>query len=170
MGRVKDKYGMKGFAALPLTLLNSSAYKELHFSSAKALPYFFVKTRSWLSNPEFYQIEFPFSYREASRYGFAPATFFKTIKDLVSIGFVDPVRRGGKRGDGYSSSVFKMSRRWEKYGTCDFININWSTILPEKSLKPMPKKKTHNARKGKELDTEALTISQNDVVATQSSP
>jgi hypothetical protein len=44
-------------------------------------------------------------------------------------GFIDPVKKGGLRGTGLTSSSFKLSRRWESYGTSAFKEIRWESFL-----------------------------------------
>ena len=107
------------------TLLNSKAYKALKPSSAKALPFFLGKKYKSIGG------EFTFSYSEANRLGFAPATFSNVIRDVISKGFFDPVDKGGLRGVGKSFNKYKFSYRWEKYGETDFIKIEWNTFEPK---------------------------------------
>jgi hypothetical protein len=76
-------------------------------------------------------LEFTFSYKEGERYGFAPATFSKIIQDLVRFGFIDPVDKGGLRGDCKSYNLFKLSKRWEEYGTTNFESLEWRCFVPK---------------------------------------
>jgi hypothetical protein len=119
------------FVPLLWNVLNSQAYKELPPSAAKALPYFIGKVKLKPNEPDRYERSFPFSYSEGRNYGFAKATFSRTIKDLVRIGFIDPVDKGGLRGDGKSTSRFKLSRRWETYGTDKFEPLDWKCFIPK---------------------------------------
>lgn len=109
--RIKDKIP-GGFVPLTWNMLDSKAYIALKPSSAKALPYFAGKGRGFQKKDK---IHFSFPYAEAARLGFAPATFNSVISDLMSKGFIDPIDKGGLRGDGKSNNKFALSVRWEKY-------------------------------------------------------
>ncbi len=123
------------FVALTWQLLNSKAYEELRPSAAKSLPYFLGKVLTTYTDPARYQIEFDFSYKEGRRRGFANTTHYRNICDLIEKGFIDPVSRGGLRGGGLSSSTFRLSKRWETYGTCQFqAGPRWNTITPTLSM------------------------------------
>lgn len=134
------RYGKQGgqnsnrlppFVPLTWTMLNSKAYKELPYSAGKALPYFLGKVQTPYNDPQKYSIEFPFSYTEARRYGFANATHHRIISVLIAKGFIDPVAKGGLRGGGLSCSRFKLSERWKKYGTPDFKSAEeWRNVFP----------------------------------------
>ena len=75
--------------------------------------------------------EFSFSYREAGKYGFSNGTFFKVIQDLMKFGFIDPIDKGGLRGESRSSSIFKLSERWKDYSKNDFEVISWKRFEPK---------------------------------------
>jgi hypothetical protein len=126
--RKRDK--LRPFVPLLWQILNSKAYIELPFSACKALPYFLGKVKLKYGDPQRYLAEFSFSYTEGKRFGFALATFSKVIQALVHFGFIDPVDKGGLRGDCKSSNRFKLSKRWETYGTEDFLPSEWKTFLP----------------------------------------
>ncbi len=104
---------------------NSKAYKELPPYAAKMLPLFFFKVKRVYDDPERYTTPFFFPYSEAEEWGCAPRTFSKVIKDLVGMGFIGPVKKGGLRGGGLDRSEFKLSRRWERYGRADFVREEW---------------------------------------------
>ena len=127
------KKGNKLPPFVPLTweTLNSLAYKDLPPSSAKALPYFLGKSKAGYNDPQRYLGEFSFSYTEGKRYGFSPATFSKVIQALIRFGFIDPVDKGGLRGDCRSYNLFKLSRRWEGYGTENFKPLDWRCFVPK---------------------------------------
>jgi hypothetical protein len=129
MARGKSRGGSPPFVALPWEILNSRAYWELPPSAAKALPYFIGKVKLTSNNENKNHSNFNFSYREAARYGFAKATFFRVITGLISNGFINPKEKGGLRGDGKSSSVFTLSSRWKKFGTPDFETIKWKEFI-----------------------------------------
>ena len=119
------------FVALTWEMLNSQGYKKLPSSAAKALGYFLGKVKCKYNDPQRYILEFTFSYKEGERYGFAPATFSKIIQDLVRFGFIDPVDKGGLRGDCKSYNFFKLSKRWEEYGMSNFRPLEWRCFIPK---------------------------------------
>jgi len=122
------------FVAMPWEVLNHKAYKDLPASAAKALPYIMGKVQLPYNLPEKYSQEFTFSYREAKKLSFAASTWSEVIQKLVAFGWIDPVDRGGLRGKGKSCSVFKLSRRWEKYGTPDYKCMSWKTAQPRMEI------------------------------------
>jgi len=87
------------FVPLPWDMLNHKAYKELPFAASKALPYFLGKVKMDFNDPNRLTTKFSFSYREAKSLGFATGTFSNVIQDLVKYGFIDPIDKGGLRGD-----------------------------------------------------------------------
>jgi hypothetical protein len=130
-----------GFVAMTWTLLNSKAFKELPPSSAKILPFFLGKVREEYhpENPAHYAVDFPFTYSEAKKYGFGKSTFFKMLRDLVRFGFIDMTKKGGLRSrGGHANTLFRLSRRWEKYGTAYFHDGGWARFYPEEQ-KRVPK-------------------------------
>jgi len=146
---LRKKSKLPPFVALPWELLNSKAYKILRPSAAKALPFFLGKPKCTYNSPESYVVEFSFSYTEASRLGFANGTHFRNITDLIENGFIDPVCKGGKKSFGFSSSLFKLSRRWKEYDSPDFKKVIWRDIFPEyKKQKPTPKMETYSIKNG----------------------
>jgi hypothetical protein len=139
MNKTKRKDKIEGgFAALTLTMLNSAAYRDLPASAAKVLPFFIVKVKAYgHNNPARYAESFSFSYSEAKRYGFGRSTFFKMLRDLVRYGFIDVVSHGGLRSQGgYANSMFRLSKRWEHYGTSYFADGDWQRHFPDKSQVP----------------------------------
>lgn len=125
---------------MPWVLLNHPAYTKLKPSAAKALPFFLGKPKKPNTDPEFYHTTFSLTYSEGKKRGFAFSTFANCIRNLMSLGFIDPIDKGGLRGDSKSSSLFKLSKRWEKYGTPEFKDEDWDTFVP-----PMPA--ARNSRK-----------------------
>ena len=119
------------FVFLLWDLLNSPAYISLPPSAAKALPYFLGKVRLSPGYPERYKQAFEFSYREGKKRGFALATFSKVIQDLVKYGFIEPVDKGGLRGDCKSSNKFMLSKRWEAFGSKQFMRVDWKSFHPQ---------------------------------------
>lgn len=118
------------FVMLPWHLLNSSAYRSLPPSAAKALPFFLGKPHISPANSALFEAVFSFPYQEARRVlGFGTSTFFKVISDLVKFGFIDPVTKGGLRGNRLSCNEFKVSRRWKSYGTDNFKEVRWGEFV-----------------------------------------
>ncbi len=116
------------------TMLNSKAYKELPSSSAKILPHFLGKViKPWHpKDPARYTVDFPFTYSEAKRYGFGKSTFFKMLGNLIRLGFIDITKKGGLRSQGgHANTLFRLSRRWEMYGTAYFHDGDWMRHYPE---------------------------------------
>lgn len=139
----KKKYGLygdrirHGFVRLPWDVLNGKAYNALPSTAAKLLPYFFGKVQYVPYNSTTrYNTTFDFTYSEARRYGVAKATFHDALAYLIEHGFIDPVSQGGLRGYGRTKSVFKLSKRWEKYGTAAFKEIVWrASFKKQKKLR-----------------------------------
>lgn len=130
MGTKKAGNKLPPFVALTFELLNSKAYKALPRAAAKLLPYFFAKVKTGFNEPSRYTTSFTFPYSEGKRYGCARSTFSQVIRDLMRFGFIDPVKKGGLRGTGLTSSSFKLSKRWERYGTFEFKEIRWESFGP----------------------------------------
>lgn len=135
------------FVALTWNVLNSRAYKDLKQSAAKALPYFLGKYKGVYNDPLRYEFEFQLSYSEGGRYGFASGTFSSIIQELIKKGFIDPVDKGGLRSDGKSCNLFKLSRRWEKYGQENFERIEWKRFCPKPRSKATAKSEIDSHKK-----------------------
>ena len=133
MAKQRRKSGkLPPFVAMTWELLNSKAFKDLPFSAGKLLPYFLGKAKKNLTKPEYYEIEFELTYREAKNYGFAPKTFSRCLTEFIAKGFLDPVRKGGLRGDGKTASRFRISERWQDYGKENFKQTNWKQFIHER--------------------------------------
>jgi hypothetical protein len=132
MSRGKKKgHRLPPFVPLTWEMLNGTAYKNLPPSAAKALPYFLGKIKGGYNDPQRNLGEFSFSYTEGKRFGFSPSTFSKVIQALVRIGFIDPVDKGGLRGDCKSYNIFKLSKRWEEFETPNFKPLDWKCFIPK---------------------------------------
>ncbi len=129
MAKSRAKNKLPPFVPLILEMLNSKVYWELPNAAAKLLPYFFAKVKTPYNDPSRYNTTFTFPFSEAQRYGFARSTFSQVIRDLMRLGFIDPVKKGGLRGTGLASSVFNLSKRWESYGTPEFEEIRWESFM-----------------------------------------
>lgn len=127
----KRKTGYKGhkipggFVTFPLPMLNHRAYKELAHTAKGMFPYFLAKVKIPRTHPDYYFADFSFTYSEATKYGCARRTFYTVIDSLVEHGFLDPVRKGCKSA-AREVSIFRFSRRWEKYGTAIFEKVSWA--------------------------------------------
>jgi hypothetical protein len=128
MRRRKSAGRLPPFVAMTWIMLNSGAYKDLPPTASKMLPYFLGKVKEHPMSKTFYETTFTFPYSEGEALGCARKTFSEVVKGLMRNGFIDPVRKGGMRGDGLSNSVFKLSQRWQKYGRFDFEKIEWATF------------------------------------------
>jgi hypothetical protein len=114
--RNNKKHGrLHPFVPLVWDLLNSNAYKSLKFSAAKILPYFLGKPKLNLNDPEYYKIQFSFSYPEAKNLGFSKTTFAACIEELQEKGFIKKVVNGGLKGNGQGYNRFRLSGEWRYY-------------------------------------------------------
>lgn len=130
-GKRRKGNSLPPFVPLTWEMLNSTAYKDLPPSAGKALPYFLGKVKCSYNDPQRWLGEFSFSYTEGKRFGFSPSTFSKVIQALVRIGFIDPVDKGGLRGDCKSYNIFKLSKRWKEYETPNFKSLEWRCFIPK---------------------------------------
>lgn len=117
------------FVMYQYAILNSHAYKDIPHAAGKALPLLMAKVKKHIKDPERYTTVFSLSYKEAKKHGFARSTYAKIIRDLVTYGFIDPVAKGGLTGAGKTPNLFKLSRRWESYGTEKFIHVDWISFI-----------------------------------------
>ena len=125
----KQKLALPPFVPMTWSLLNSKAYKDLSFAARAMLPYFIGKPNINIRSDLYLRTEFSISYREALSYGCSTRTFSRVIDDLMRKGFIDPVDKGGLRGWGLSSNVFRMSDRWKQYDKQGFVEIRWGSFL-----------------------------------------
>jgi hypothetical protein len=127
MTRKKISNKLPPFVPMTWKMLNSEAYKNLPFASAKILPLFIGKVQAFgFNDPARFDTSFEFTYSEAKkRLGYGRSTFYKVLLDLMRHGFVDPVKKGGFRSFGNTSSRFKLSRRWEDYEKFSFKAVDW---------------------------------------------
>jgi hypothetical protein len=125
MRKTKVKNRIPPFVPLLWDMLNAKAYKTLPPTASKMLPYFLgkVKLPGNFRDPQYYETTFTFTYTEAQTLGCARKTFYQVIRALVRLGFIDPVKKGGLRGCNLSFNIFKLSSRWKKYDTAQFVPI-----------------------------------------------
>jgi hypothetical protein len=133
--RAKEKPKFPNSVILPWDMVTHKAYLDLPPSSCKELPFFLKKVKRKLFEPERYADAFEFSYREANRYGFPISTHHRTILKLMAHGFIDPVAKGGLKSEGRSCNRFRLSERWRKYGTPEFMDIQWETFIQQDTKK-----------------------------------
>jgi len=132
--------GWDNFVALYESLLESQAGRELtpkqlqlyiycrlqlHDKKNKPLPNddlaFYMNQAKW---SEKYNL-----YNKSNAKGFQ-----RDIKQLISLGFIECIACGAVN---YSSSIYKFSDMWQKYGTANFvINRNKMTYAMKKNLPP----------------------------------
>ena len=110
--RKSKKSNLPPFVAISWETLNSQAYRQLNFASAKLLPYLLGKPKLRFDDLNYYESTFSFSYGEAESLGFARQTFSRCIKDLQVGGFLVKVSSGGLRGESKSYSRYRLSNLW----------------------------------------------------------
>lgn len=77
---------------------------------------------------------FIFPYTEAAFLGIGTTQHWKNIRQLIEIGFIDLVYQGGwyqKHDREKDYSVYKLSERWRKYNTPEFLKIEKLKSLPD---------------------------------------
>jgi DNA-binding PadR family transcriptional regulator len=85
-----------------------------------------------------------FTYSEAKYFDISTAQFHRILKDLVEKGFLDPEHRGGGLGRDYSR--YRLSERWQKWGTADFEEKTLKRVLqPGLDIQSRNEKKSKKA-------------------------
>lgn len=78
---------------------------------------------------------FIFPYSEASSLDIAGYTqHWKNMSKLIEVGFLEVIHQGGwyqKHEREKDYSVYKLSERWRKYGTPEFVTVEKPKVLPE---------------------------------------
>jgi len=69
-----------------------------------------------------------FTYTEAEALGISTSAFYRTLTKLIKVGFIDIEHQGGPYGRDYSR--YKISERWQDYGTDKFVNVKKDRIVP----------------------------------------
>jgi hypothetical protein len=129
--RANNKTKFPNSVILLWEMVVHKAYLDLPPSACKELPFFIKKVKRRLDAPERYLDEFTFSYREANRYGFATTTHHRTICALIEKGILDPCAKGGLKSDRRSYNRFRLSQRWLKYGTPEFVRYTWEHFISD---------------------------------------
>lgn len=78
---------------------------------------------------------FIFPYTEAAFLGIKTTQFWKSIRRLIELGFLDLVYQGGwyqKHDKEKDYSVYQLSERWRKYDTPEFVKIEKPKALPDR--------------------------------------
>ncbi|MBA7542331.1 hypothetical protein ES705_34652 [subsurface metagenome] len=119
-----DPFLKPPFAGIEHKLVNSEGFKRLK-AHTKWL-YVEFRLRYHGNNPR--DITFP----EREVNGLMDIeTFRADYKILIRLGFIDLVKRGGFYR---VKHIFGLSKRWEKYGTKDFIEVDVDKLFPKKIL------------------------------------
>jgi hypothetical protein len=154
----KKTYKIKHFVALSFDMLKSEAYIKLPPSAKGMLPYFLWKVKIPYSDPSYYHAEFNFTFSEAIKYGCSKRTFYRVLEGLMKNGFIDPTRKGGRNGGRDTASIFRLSKRWMKYGTFEFQNISWAQFGQDQIRRQVQKWHSPVAKsepqRGKEVDSQ----------------
>lgn len=126
------------FVAVTWDVLNSEAYRAILPMSAKMLPFFLGKVKATVRDPSYYSTAFPFTYKEATRFGCSRRSFGRVVVDLMRHGFIDPVEKGGLKGCGLTCNTFRLSLRWRRHGKPDFVEIEWASFSEDKVYRQGP--------------------------------
>ena len=120
--RKKNKNKFEGpFVGIEYKILKSEAFKDLSVH-AKWL-YFEFKYRFYGDNEH----RIIFTYQEAKKI-MAIETFIKARNQLIEVGIIDIIKRGGLEKQ---PMIYGLSDRWRKFGTKDFIEIDIKKVLPK---------------------------------------
>jgi hypothetical protein len=109
------------YAQIENKLVNSEAFKNLK-THTKWL-YVEFRLRYHGDNPR----DIIFTQKEAKKI-MDLVTFRVDYKKLIKLGFIDLVKRGGFYKQPH---IFGLSKRWEKYGTREFIEIDIDKLFPK---------------------------------------
>ena len=151
----KPAYKIKNFVAIRKEILTSKAYITLSPTARSMLPYFLWKVKLPFTDPTYLHADFIFTYSEAEKYGCSKRTFFRVLEDLMEHGFIDPIRKGGRNGGRDTASIFRLSKRWEKYGTFEFKSISWAQFGQDQIHSQVEKCHCPVAKKTPQADREA---------------
>ena len=119
-----DPFLIPPFAGIEHKVLKSEAFKKLK-AHTKWL-YLEFKFRYHGNNPR--NIVFP----EREVNGLMDIeTFRADYKILIKLGFIDLVKRGGFYREPH---IFGLSKRWKKYGTKEFEEVDIDKLFPKKFM------------------------------------
>jgi hypothetical protein len=138
----KDSWIEGGFVVITFEMINHRSYKELTGSAIKALILCMRKVKE-MHRTERFKVIFSLTYPEARKQGFCDGTFWRAMKLLQRVGFIDCTIKGGLTGRIKKTpsahklsfrwkekeyvktpSAYRLSLRWKKYGTPDFEDIH----------------------------------------------
>jgi len=138
--REDNKYKIKNQIWIEADMFYSDAFNALSASAIKTLMRCLQK-RKWekLKGHRRKQIiytdeGFIFPYREAAFLNIGTTQYWKNIKTLIALGFLDLIHQGGwyqKHEKEKDYSVYKLSDRWRLYGKQDFIKVEKPKALPD---------------------------------------
>jgi hypothetical protein len=114
--------------------------------------------------------DFIFPYAEAKFLGIGTTQFWKNMKQLVEMGFIDVVYQGGwyqKHEREKDYSVYRLSDRWRQYGTQAFEPIEKAKVLQRdfyiRSNMERKKSKATSQKRSRQLhDNEVETLKLDD--------
>ncbi len=119
----EDSWIEGGFVAITFEMMSHRAYKKLTGSAIKALILCMRKVKE-MHRTERFKVIFSLTYPEARKQGFCDVTFWRSMKSLQSVGFIDCIMKGGLRCDRKTPSAYRLSLRWKAYGTPEFKTLH----------------------------------------------
>lgn len=125
MGK-RNKWELGRKVTLDPELMDSVAFHELSAAGIHVLLRF-LRKRPFVYQgrhkpPIFTDTGLMFTYAEAKALKLCNSSqFFKILKKLVEVGFLDPEHQGGAYAK--DSSTYAYSERWKQYGTKEFIVV-----------------------------------------------
>ena len=119
----KNKNKINGnFTVLENIMTDSVPWKDL---SIHARYLYFEIKKKWAGHNDRRHIIF--TQKEAKKI-MDLVTFREDVRELIKLGFIDLVKRGGFYNQ---PTIYGLSKRWEKYGTKDFIEVDIDKLFPE---------------------------------------
>ena len=115
----KDSWIEGGFVSITFEMIDSHAYKELTGSAIKAFILCMRKVKE-SHRTERFKVVFSLTYPEARKQGFCDVTFWRSMKSLQRVGFIECIMKGGLRCDRKTPSAYRLYQRWKAYGTPEF--------------------------------------------------
>jgi hypothetical protein len=134
MGPDKNKFRIKRDIFVTWEISESEAFCTLSGTAIRVLLRFLQK-RTWSKMKHkgkktiiYNNSGLSFTYTEAKALGISTSAFYRTLTKLISVGFIDIEHQGGPYGRDYSR--YKISERWQDYGTDKFVNVEKARIVP----------------------------------------
>lgn len=110
----------------PYAQIEEKLVKSKAFEGLKAhTKWLFVEFRLRFKGDNPRGIIFP--YNEAKKI-IDLVTFRADVRELIKLGFLDLVKRGGFYNQPH---IYGLSNRWRRYGTKEFIEVNIDKLFPE---------------------------------------